>query len=122
MALEEGILETIKAMLGLDPAYTAFDEEVTVHINSAIFNLRQLGVGPSQGFSVTAPTQTWADYLGPEAERYGQTKTYIYLYLRGVFDPPQTSFGINAIKEQKEEAGWRLMIEADGVQNDSTSP
>ena len=52
--MEKSILDTIKAMLGLADTYEAFDNELVSHINSALFIVGQLGIGPSDSFILTA--------------------------------------------------------------------
>lgn len=56
--MEESILISIKKMLGLQEEYTPFDTEIVIFINSALFKLMQLGVGPSTGFEITGMEET----------------------------------------------------------------
>ena len=44
--METSILKTIRSMLDMDPDETAYNNDILVHINSAIMTLTQLGVGP----------------------------------------------------------------------------
>lgn len=104
----ESILLTIKKLLGITEEYTHFDTDAIVHINSAIMTLRQLGVGPTEGFSITGKEETWADYLGDDAKLIEGVKTYIYLKTKLVFDPPQSSIVLESIKEMISEYEFRL--------------
>lgn len=110
---EESILYSIKKMLGLDPDYTPFDTDLILHINSVIMILRQLGVGPQSGYSITGPDETWADYLGSDEPLLEAVKSYIYLKVRTVFDPPSNSFVMEALQQQISEYEWRLNVEVD---------
>lgn len=107
------ILDTIKKMLGPSIAYTYFDPDIIVHINTAIATLYQLGVG-TKGFHVIDNTQTWTDLLGTDNTVLDMAKTYIYLKVRLVFDPPTTGGGVmDSIEKTIEELEWRLNSEVD---------
>lgn len=115
MAIEQSILKATKKNLGLGAEYTAFDLDVITHINAAFFSLYQLGLGPSDGFEIGGEDDTWGEFLaaGPALNA---TKTYIYLKVRSLFDPPGTPHHISAIKEQIEELEHRLLMERELTQ------
>lgn len=105
----ESILDTIKAMLGPVFDYqNVFETDLIVHINSAIGALTQLGVGPKEGYRITGATETWADFMGENELLFEMAKTYIYLKVKLVFDPPSTSFVIQAYENQIKELEWRI--------------
>ena len=106
------ILTTIKKMLGIDSTYDAFDVDVIINVNSALMVLAQLGVGPSTGFHITGATETWSSFLLDDTT-VEAVKTYIYLKVRLIFDPPASSFVLTAIQEQIKEFEWRLMVKED---------
>lgn len=110
---EESILYSIKKMMGLDPDYTPFDTDLVLHINSVIMILRQLGIGPQSGYAITGPDETWGDYLGSNEPLLEAVKSYIYLKVRTVFDPPSNSYVMDAIQKQISEYEWRLNVEVD---------
>lgn len=110
--LSDSILTTIKKLLGIEAEYTQFDPDVIININAAIMTLRQLGVGPQEGFSIDGDEQTWQDLLGDSLD-FESAKTYIFLKTKIVFDPPSSSYVLEAYKEQIKEAEWRLMEQAD---------
>jgi hypothetical protein len=83
-------------------------------INTEFMTLSQLGVGPFKGFSITDKTTTWADYLGTDVVNLQAVKTYIYMKVRLVFDPPSSSFVIDAMQRKIDELTWRLNIQAEG--------
>ncbi len=106
----QSILDSTKKVLNIDPSYTVFDEDILMHINSAFGTLRQLGVGPEVGFHIEDNTAVWEDFTGVD-NRFNEVKSYIYLRVRLLFDPPGTSFLLEAIKEQIKELEWRLNTE-----------
>lgn len=111
--MEESILNSVKKVLGLDAEYDAFDIDVMMHTNSALSKLESLGVGPEGGFMITGPEETWSDFIGSDP-RYNSVKTYVYLNVKLIFDPPATSFATNAFEEQIKELGWRLNVTREG--------
>ena len=108
------ILTSVKKNLGLDVSYTAFDEDIIMHINSTFSTLEQLGVGPEGGFAISDATAEWASFIGTDA-RLNSVKTYVYLSVRLLFDPPSTSYLITAMEKQREEIGWRLNVTREEV-------
>jgi len=110
--MQESILLTIKQMLGIPSEYSVFDEELAVYINTVIAALRQLGVGPENGFAITGENESWEDYIG-DTLMYENVKAYIYLKVRMMFDPPSSSFVLEAFKNQAAEIEWRIYIQAD---------
>lgn len=106
------ILNDIKKVLNVDKDYKAFDLDIMLFINSALSTLRQVGFDPSPGFRVTDATQTWFDYYGDDSKS-DMVREYIYAKVRLSFDPPQNSFGQEAIKSSISEIEWRLHFEDD---------
>lgn len=120
--MTQSILTSVKKVLGLAESYTAFDVDVTMHINSVFGTLNQLGVGPAQTFAIADKTENWEDFL-EDNDAINAVKTYMYLKVRLVFDPPPTSFGIAAMKDQILEHEWRLNVEReDRLWQDPTLP
>ena len=107
--MEESILKSTKKVLGLDADYTPFDLDVITHINATFSILNQLGVGPEVGFFIEYDTALWTDFGVPENQLH-LVKTYVYLKVRILFDPPATSYLINAATEQIKEYEWRLNV------------
>lgn len=108
--MEQSILNTIKKMLGLDESYTAFDTDIIVHINSAFFTLNQIGVGPPGGFEISGKDDIWESFLEGRKD-LNSVKTYIYLKVRVLFDPPETSHAREAFIKQSQEYEWRLLAQ-----------
>lgn len=105
--MSDSILDSTKKVLGLEADYTAFDIDIIMHINSVFSTLQQIGVGPSAGYAIEDDAALWSDFLGSDP-RLNAVKTYMYLRVRLLFDPPQTSYGVEALKEQIKEHEWRL--------------
>lgn len=112
MALEPSILKSTKKTLGLDPEYDAFDQDVMTHINTAFFTLNQLGVGPSDGFSIEDADAVWDDFFAGYRQLHA-AKTYVYLRVRLLFDPPANPRHIQAFEEQIDELEIRLKLETE---------
>lgn len=107
--MTDSILNNVKKNLGIDASYTEFDEDVITHINSVFSILHQLGVGPDAGFYITGTTELWSTYL-TGTTLLNAVKTYMYLRVRVLFDPPTTSYQIDAMNRQIDELGWRLNV------------
>lgn len=112
----DSVLNSTKKILGIAAEYTYFDLDITIHINSVLSTLNQLGVGLSdeQGL-VTSATDSWASILGVQ-KNLNMIKSYMYLRVRLLFDPPASGFGLNSMASQVKEFEYRIMIAA------STSP
>lgn len=105
--MSESILTSTKKNLGLAEDFTAFDQDVIMHINTAFATLNQVGIGPVDGFAIEDDDPTWDAFFGTNL-KYNGIKTYVYLYVRGIFDPPQTSYLGEAMTKQREELLTRL--------------
>lgn len=106
------ILNTVKKTCGLTEEYSAFDQDILVLINGVILELTQNGIGPQEGFNVSDSTAKWADFI-EDFPNAGAVATYISLKVRILFDPPTSSFVLEAFKKQLDELIWRLNLEAD---------
>jgi len=105
--MEQSILTSTKKILGLDCSYTAFDLDVMTHINMTMSLLNELGIGPSGGLYIEDDTTEWS-YLDLNDNVLSLVKTYIFLKVRYLFDPPTTSFLLDAVKNQVLEMEYRL--------------
>lgn len=113
--MSESILNSTKKVLNLDATYTAFDEQIIMHINSVFFTLNQLGIGPTDGFEIVDDSATWDAFIGTDL-RLNAVKTYMYLRVRMLFDPPSTSYLIDAMTNQIRETEWRLNVYREATQ------
>jgi hypothetical protein len=108
--MEQSILKSTKKILGITDDYTVFDLDILTHINSSFSTLTQLGVGPAAGFMIEDDTAVWADFIGTDDIQYNSVKSYVFLRVRQLFDPPSTSYLISAVERQILELEWRLNV------------
>lgn len=106
----DSILNSIKKLIGMDPEYTQFDTDLIIYINSIFSVLKQVGVGPENGFSINDDSAVWYDYIPDYDKNFEFVKTYIELRVKLVFDPPLTSSVLDAMKETIKELEWRLNV------------
>lgn len=111
--MSDSILTSIKKNLGIDEEYEVFDPDVIMYINSAFGTLNQLGIGPELGFAIDDKAAVWDDFLEGDL-RLNSVKQYVTLWVRSVFDPPEASYAVTAIKEQLEQLAWRLNVVREG--------
>lgn len=109
----DSILTSVKLMLGITAECTDFDAQIMTHINAVLMVLNQNGVGPEEGFIVTSDMQTWDEFIGYAAYNMQAVKTYVYCKVKLIFDPPQSSSHLEALKNTAAELEWRLNIQAD---------
>ena len=107
----ESILTSIKKLLGIDEEYEHFDDDIIMHIISVFTILNQLGVGPSEGFSIKDKTSTWDEFV--QNKNYESIKTYMYAKVKLVFDPPLSSSVIECLRQTINEFEWRLNVSAE---------
>ena len=110
----DSILNSIKKLLGIDELNTHFDIDVMIHINSVFADLKQLGVGPEEGFRITGTFETWSDFTGDKLD-IESVKTYMYLRVRLLFDPPTSSALVKTMTEQADKFEWRLNVAAETI-------
>lgn len=103
----ESILTSIKKLLSISEEDEHFDPDIIIHINSVFMILAQLGVGPTGGFSIKDKTATWNDFI-TDNNMIESVKTYIYLKVKLIFDPPTNSSVIAAYNSAITEFEWRL--------------
>jgi len=103
------ILTSIKKLLGPGEEDTSFDTDITIHINTALSILTQVGIGPPEGFAIEDKTQTWDEFV-PENPQLSSIKSYIYLKVRLIFDPPTSSAALDAMTKTCDELLWRLNV------------
>lgn len=108
----ESILVSIKKLLGMGKDYTPFDSDIIMHINAVFMVLNQLGVGPPEGFYITDDSSVWSDFA-PDSLNIGAIKSYMYLKVKLIFDPPTSSAVIESINRQISEYEWRINVAAE---------
>ena len=110
----ESILNSVKKMLGLAVDYNPFDSDIIMHINSVFANLAQMGVSPNdEGFSITDSSTKWSEFTEDNA-LLANVKSYMYLKVRLLFDPPSSSYVLESFNRQISEFEWRMYVQKGG--------
>lgn len=110
----DSILTSTKKLLGISEEYEHFDDDIIMHINTVFLNLTQIGVGPEQGFLIEDESDDWSDFI-EDSVQLQAVKTYMYLKVKLLFDPPLSSSVIESMNRMIAELEWRLRLAADGT-------
>lgn len=108
----DSILTSVKKLLGITEDYTHFDMDIIMHINSVFLTLTQLGVGPEEGFVIEDDTSIWTDFI-EDSIQLQAVKSYMFLKVRLLFDPPLSSAVIESSNRMIAEFEWRLRLAAE---------
>lgn len=103
----DSILTSVKKMLGITAEYTHFDADIIMHINSVFMILNQLGVGPSECFSIEGNDETWEEFIKDDFN-IEAVKSYMFLKVSLMFDPPTSTNVLEAKTRLSNELEWRL--------------
>lgn len=108
--MNDSILNTMKQMLGITEEQTDFDTDIIIHINSVINTLHQLGIfnSETEGYFIQGPAEKWSDYL-PDISKLQMVKSYMFLKVRLLFDPPLNATVISSMEKQIAEFEFRLL-------------
>lgn len=109
----DSILTSIKKLLGIEESYTHFDSDITMHINSVFMVLNQLGVGPPEGFMISGSNEQWSDFIPNDSINLELVKSYTYLKVKLLFDPPLSSAVMESTNRMINEFEWRLNVAAE---------
>ena len=105
------ILDSTKKLLSIPLESDYFDHDVLTYINSAFSTLKQLGAKIPSDFYVSDSTSTWDD-IGGNPDVIPHIRSYVYLKVRMIFDPP-TGGVKEAYDNQIKELEWRINSEDD---------
>lgn len=108
----ESILTSIKKLLGIAEEYNHFDQDIIMHINSVFSVLTQLGVGPTNGFSITDKDATWNDFIKDDP-KLEMIKSYMHQKVKLLFDPPLSSAVMESTNRILSELEWRINVAAE---------
>lgn len=108
----ESILTSTKKLLGISEEYEHFDKDIIMHINTVFLNLTQIGVGPKEGFIIEDETSYWTDFIEDNMQLQA-VKSYMYLKVKLLFDPPLSSAVIESTNRMIAELEWRLRLAAE---------
>lgn len=111
----DSILTSIKKLLGIAEDYDHFDDDIVIYINTVFLDLAQIGVGPANGFSIEDESATWSDFLPDTHSLFEAAKSYVYLKVRLLFDPPLSSTVMDAINRNISELTFRLNVAAESM-------
>ena len=114
----ESILISIRKQVGLNEDCDDFDADLIMHINSAFMTLKQLGVGPDEGYAIQDTSENWDDFINTDENPELKTllsavKTFIYIKVKLIFDPPQSASVLEHMRQSLTEAEWRINLEAE---------
>lgn len=109
--MNDSILNSVKLQLGILPEYTVFDQQLILAINTAFSILHQLGVGPKDGYAIEDESNRWDEVVTKQS--LNMVKSYIFLKVKLLFDPPATSFVLDAYNKQLAEMEWRINSEVE---------
>ncbi len=109
--MNDSILNSVKLQLGILPEYTVFDQQLILAINTAFSILHQLGVGPKDGYAIEDESNRWDEVVTKQS--LNMVKSYVFLKVKLLFDPPATSFVLEAYNKQLAEMEWRINSEVE---------
>ena len=109
--MNDSILNSVKLQLGILPEYTVFDQQLILAINTAFSILHQLGVGPKDGSAIEDDTNRGDEVVTKQS--LNMVKSYVFLKVKLLFDPPATSFVLDAYNKQLAEMEWRINSEVE---------
>lgn len=109
----DSILTSIKKLLGLEEDYIQFDNDIILYINSVLSVLSQVGIG-TEGYAITDKEDVWDDFFGDQPV-YEAVKSYVYMRVRLLFDPPASAHLVESLNQMIREFEWRAFVHADPV-------
>lgn len=109
----DSILTSTKKLSQVSPSCPHFDDQIVAYINSVFLVLRQLGVGPVEGFVITDESEIWADFIPDDVVLREATKSYMAAKVKLQFDPPSSSAHLQALTSVINEFEWRLNAESE---------
>lgn len=106
----DSILTSVKKNLNIAEDVTAFDPDIILHINSTFAKLNQMGVGPEETFMIEDASEEW-DEFSTNLD-INMVRSYMYLEVRMLFDPPTASV-LTSLEKKIAEYEWRLNVADD---------
>ncbi len=116
MIEKDSILVTVKKLLNIDAEDYAFDTDIVLLINGEFMTLKQLGIGPENGFSIKDYREKWSDF-SDDPDLIDTLKIYVASRVRMLFDPPASSIVADALNSRINELQWRLNVQAESNSN-----
>lgn len=110
----DSILASIKERIGISKDDKSFDIDIIDLVNSAFADLNDIGVGPSEGFSVADDHDTWDDFV-EDVRILSSVKDFVYLTVKLTFDPPTQTSLLTSMENRLKKVEWRLSVKCDST-------
>lgn len=118
----DSILTSVKKAIDIAAEYDHFDPQIIMHINSVFSDLREIGVGPKDGFVIEDDTSVWTDFMSDANKLWFENvKSYMYLRVQLLFDPPAQASVLASKERQAEKLEWRLNFAAEEAAQEEAS-
>ena len=110
--ISDSILESVKKLTNSE-GDDYFDTDLIIHINSIFSVLTQMGVGPSEGFSIDDKTSTWDEFTEDEPI-FNMVKSYMAIRVKLLHDiASASSYYVTQLQAEADELEWRLRTAAE---------
>ena len=107
--LNDSVLVSVKKALGIPRDHEEFDSDITMHRNSTFAKLYQMGVGPRDSvYKIEGEDDLWDDFV-EDKEEIEMVRSFMYIEVRLMFDPPTASL-LTSLQERQKEYEWRLTV------------
>ncbi len=110
----DSILASIKERIGIAEDDNSFDTDIVDLINSAFADLNDIGVGPSDGFSISDKNDLWDDF-SEDVRVLSSVKDFVYLTVKLTFDPPTQTSLLTSMENRLKKLEWRLNVKCDST-------
>lgn len=110
----DSILASIKERIGIAEDDNSFDTDILDLINSAFADLNDIGVGPSEGFSISDKNDLWDDF-SEDVRVLSSVKDFVYLTVKLTFDPPTQTALLTSMENRLKKLEWRLNVKCDST-------
>lgn len=104
----DSILISTKKLSGIDNEYDVFDLDIITYINTVFMTLNQMGIGPKEVFNIEDEDATWDEFEEGNKDLRA-CRSYMAQKVRMQFDPPTSSYVMQALKDSIAEVEWRLI-------------
>lgn len=104
--MSSSILQDTKKGLLIIDTYDAFDDRIIGYINTAISMLAQFGYAQAENFEIAGAEETWDQLITDTG--FNMIKTFISEQVVMLFDPPSSSYALEAKQKYIEELEHRI--------------
>lgn len=108
----DSILETMLTVAGDSPSMPAYKTDIMMFVNGLFGRLKNLGIGPEEGFYITGDEETWDDFMDEGSER-AAVQSYMTFKIKLMFDPPQNSAVLQSYERLAAEFEWNAQMDAE---------